>query len=35
VLDQECLEGMKGFFRMAAETGVLPAFDFSMNEALL
>lgn len=29
VLDEECLEGMRGFFRMAAETGVLPAYDFS------
>jgi chorismate dehydratase len=29
VLDDECIEGMKGFFRMAAETGVLPAYDFS------
>ncbi len=32
VLDEECIEGMRGFFRMAAETGVLPeynlAFDF-------
>lgn len=26
VLDEECLEGMRGFFRMAAETGVLPAY---------
>ncbi len=26
VLDEECIEGMRGFFRMAAETGVLPAF---------
>jgi len=24
VLDEECIEGMKGFFRMAAELGVLP-----------
>jgi chorismate dehydratase len=31
VLDDECVEGMRGFFRMAAETGVLPAYDFSMN----
>ena len=31
VLDEECVEGMQGFFRMAAETGVLPAYDFSMN----
>jgi chorismate dehydratase len=29
VLDEECLEGMSGFFRMAAETGALPAYNFS------
>jgi len=27
ILDEECVEGMRGFFRMAAETGVLPAYD--------
>jgi chorismate dehydratase len=27
VLDEECAEGMRGFFRMAGEAGVLPAFD--------
>ena len=27
VLDDECLEGMRGFFRMASETRVLPAYD--------
>jgi chorismate dehydratase len=26
ILDEECLEGMRGFFRMAAEAGVLPAY---------
>ena len=31
VLDEECLEGMHGFFRMAAESKVLPAFDLSKN----
>ncbi len=31
VLDEECVEGMRGFFRMAAETGVLPEYDFSMR----
>ncbi len=31
ILDEECVEGMKRFFRMAAETGVLPAYDFSIN----
>lgn len=30
VLDQECIEGMRGFFRMAAECGVLPAYSFSV-----
>ncbi len=29
-LDQECIEGMRGFFRMAAETGVLPEFSFQL-----
>jgi chorismate dehydratase len=28
VLDEECIEGMRGFFRMAAETGVLPPYEF-------
>jgi chorismate dehydratase len=32
VLDEECLEGMRGFFRIAAETGVLPKYIFSLNE---
>ncbi len=27
ILDDECIEGMRGFFRMAAETGVLPAYE--------
>jgi chorismate dehydratase len=31
VLDEECLEGMRGFFRMAAEFGVLPEFEFSAD----
>jgi len=31
VLDVECAEGMCGFFRMAAETGVLPEYSFSMD----
>jgi chorismate dehydratase len=26
VLDEECLEGMRGFFRIGAECGVLPAY---------
>ncbi len=28
VLDDECIEGMKGFFRMTAEAGVLPPYQF-------
>lgn len=27
VLDDECIEGMRGFFRAAADAGVLPAYD--------
>jgi chorismate dehydratase len=26
VLDEECIDGMRGFFRMAAELGVLPEY---------
>jgi chorismate dehydratase len=33
VLDEECIEGMRGFFRMAAEAGVLPAFEPVVDEA--
>jgi len=32
VLDEECIEGMKGFFRMAAETGVLPEANVMLPE---
>ncbi len=32
VLDEECLEGMRGFFRMAAEAGILPEYSFSIGE---
>ena len=32
VLDEECIEGMKGFFRMAAECAVLPEYDLSLSE---
>jgi chorismate dehydratase len=28
VLDEECVEGINGFFRMASEIGVLPEYDF-------
>ena len=31
ILDDECMEGMRGFFRMAAETGVLPDYEFRTN----
>jgi len=31
-LDEECIEGMRGFFRMAAETGVLPAYELPSQE---
>ena len=30
VLDEECIEGMKGFFRAAAETNVLPNYTFTI-----
>jgi chorismate dehydratase len=32
VLDEECIEGMRGFFSMAAKLGVLPEYDFSTSE---
>jgi chorismate dehydratase len=32
VLDEECVEGMRGFFRMAAECGVLPPYDVTVEE---
>ncbi len=32
VLDEDCLEGMRGFFRMAAECGVLPPYTFTVEE---
>jgi chorismate dehydratase len=31
VLDEECLEGMRGFFQMAAEIGILPDYNLSME----
>lgn len=34
VLDEECLEGMKAFFRMAAETGILPEYAFSIESLI-
>jgi chorismate dehydratase len=30
-LDEECVEGMRGFFRMATECGVLPEYSFSIG----
>jgi chorismate dehydratase len=32
VLDEECVEGMRGFFAMAAEAGVLPEYDLPDSE---
>jgi chorismate dehydratase len=34
VLDEECIEGMRGFFRAAAKVGILPEYEFSSNELL-
>ena len=31
VLDEECIEGMRGFFRLAAEIGVLPKYALSTD----
>lgn len=32
VLDEECVEGMRGFFRMAAEYGILPPYTVNVPE---
>ena len=32
ILDEECIEGMRGFFRAAAETGILPSYTPSIEE---
>jgi chorismate dehydratase len=32
VLDEECVEGMRGFYRMAAECGVLPPYTVALDE---
>ncbi|MGB0066169.1 MAG: menaquinone biosynthesis protein [Terracidiphilus sp.] len=32
VLDEECVEGMRGFFQMAAECGVLPPYQVAVDE---
>jgi chorismate dehydratase len=34
VLDEECVEGMRGFFRMAAEAGVLPKYELELYPTL-
>jgi chorismate dehydratase len=34
VLDEECVEGMRGFFKMAVETGVLPKYDLPPSALL-
>lgn len=31
VLDDECVEGMRGFFKMAAEAGVLPEYEVKLS----
>ena len=35
ILDEECVEGMRGFFKEAAQTGVLPNYEFSASEVLV
>jgi chorismate dehydratase len=35
VLDEECIEGMRVFFRMAAELGILPEYDFSIPDLII
>ena len=35
VLDEECLEGMRGFFRMATECGVLPEYTVTVDELMV
>ncbi|MBS1805759.1 MAG: menaquinone biosynthesis protein [Acidobacteria bacterium] len=32
ILDEECIEGMRGFFRMAAEARVLPPYELSASD---
>jgi len=32
ILDDDCIEGIRGFFRIAAEAGVLPEYDFPISE---
>jgi chorismate dehydratase len=33
VLDEECVEGMRGFFHMAAELGILPKYELVMAKS--
>ena len=35
LLDEECIEGMRGFFRIAAELGILPAYNPTIEEAVI
>jgi chorismate dehydratase len=35
LLDEECIAGMRGFFRMAAEAGILPAYTPSVEEPVI
>lgn len=35
VLDEECVEGMRGFFRMAAELGILPTYSPSVEDFVI
>jgi chorismate dehydratase len=31
ILDEECMEGMKAFFRLASKAGILPEYSFSVS----
>jgi chorismate dehydratase len=33
VLDEECVEGMRGFFHMAAEYGILPPYEVKIGSS--
>jgi chorismate dehydratase len=35
ILDEECLQGMKEFFRIAAELAILPKYTLSIPEPML
>jgi chorismate dehydratase len=35
ILDEECLEGMRCFFRKAAEIGILPGYEIPLSSALV